>query len=169
MEHKTTHTEILSSMIVSKSDAMHLLREIEAIEEFLHQTKLRQPSSHMKLPRLSTTLEEIAQNYGCNLLHQDERTTLRQVFAELVKTAPVIHISFASDPSGVFLTKLLQWLRREIHPQLLLQIGLQPSIAAGCVVRTTNKYFDFSLRQHFQNKREVLVQGVRGEASEQQG
>ena len=50
----------------------------------------------------------------------------------------------------------MTWLRREIHPLVLMTVGLQPNIGAGCIVRTTNKYFDFSLRQDFANKRDLL-------------
>jgi len=39
---------------------------------------------------------------------------------------------------------------------------LQPTIAAGCIVRTTNKYFDFSLRQDFTDKRELLLKQIAG-------
>ena len=68
-----------------------------------------------------------------------------------------MHISFSADPSPLFTQKLIAWLRSEIHPLVLLQIGLQPNMGAGCVVRTSNKYFDFSLRDRFKSKGEMLA------------
>ena len=51
----------------------------------------------------------------------------------------------------------MAWLRREIHPVVLLTVGLQPSIGAGCIVRSTNKQFDFSLREDFLKKHDLLM------------
>ena len=69
----------------------------------------------------------------------------------------MIHISFAADPSAAFTDKIVAWFRENIHPFVLIQVGLQPTIAAGCVVRTANHSFDFSLRQHFTKQRQLLI------------
>jgi F0F1-type ATP synthase delta subunit len=68
----------------------------------------------------------------------------------------VLHISFSADPSVSFLEKLMAWLRKEIHPLVLVTVGLQPSIGAGCIIRSTNKQFDLSLRQDFKKKQDML-------------
>jgi hypothetical protein len=72
-------------------------------------------------------------------------------------------MSFASDPSAVFTVKIVIWLRTNIHPYLLLQVGLEPRIAAGCIVRTPNKQYDFSLRRHFTDQREQLINAINGQ------
>jgi hypothetical protein len=59
------------------------------------------------------------------------------------------------------MAKLTAWLRTNIHPTLLITVGLQPGIGAGCVVRTANKYFDLSLGKSFVKKRELLMQRLR--------
>jgi hypothetical protein len=41
---------------------------------------------------------------------------------------------------------------------------LQPTLGAGCVVRTTNRQFDFSLRQDFARKRDLLLEKLVPEA-----
>jgi hypothetical protein len=38
------------------------------------------------------------------------------------------------------------------------QVGLQPTIAAGCVVRTSNKVFDMSLKEHLTEQEQYLMQ-----------
>jgi hypothetical protein len=90
------------------------------------------------------------------MLHAEDRQRLQQFLVDIKERSPVIHVSFSADPSPLFAEKLVTWLRREIHPLLLLNIGLQPNIGAGCILRTTNKYFDFSLKQDFANKRNLL-------------
>jgi len=37
---------------------------------------------------------------------------------------------------------------------------LQPTIAAGCIVRTPNKVFDFSLRERFADAEGLLLQAL---------
>jgi hypothetical protein len=113
------------------------------------------------LPRTSRLLEDTARTNGLNLLEVKDRQRLTKLFVELKKSAPVLTMSFASDPPPAVVQKLIFWLRREVHPLVLLQIGLQPSIAAGCVLRTPNHYFDFSLRRHFSAHRQLLIDKLR--------
>jgi F0F1-type ATP synthase delta subunit len=103
-------------------------------------------------------MDEVIQLNQINVLVEPERQRLAEFLLQVRKHAPVLHISFSADPSPLFTQKLVTWLRREIHPFVLLQIGLQPNIGAGCVVRTTNQYFDFSLRQNFIEKRGLLAE-----------
>jgi F0F1-type ATP synthase delta subunit len=96
------------------------------------------------------------------LLDATDRARAAEFLEKVASDAPVVHISFATDPSPAFMTKIVTWLRQNIHPQLLVQIGLQPSIAAGCVVRTESKVFDFSMRQFLVEKRDLLTQAIAG-------
>lgn len=163
MAPKSAETLTLPTGIVSRVDAIRLSREIEMIDNFLQQAKLRSGDTEepAKQPRLSQLLEDLAHANSLNVLHQADRQQLQQFLAGLKKDAPTLHMSFAVMPPPAFTTKLMDWLRTEIHPLLLLDIGLQPSIAAGCVIRTTNKYFDCSLRQHLITNRPKLVEIIR--------
>ena len=108
------------------------------------------------MPKTSQALEQTARLNQLNLLHADDRRQLQQILLSVKQQAPLLHISFSSEPQLAFIEKLMTWLRREIHPLVLMTVGIQPNIGAGCVVRTTNKYFDCSLRQDFASKRELL-------------
>lgn len=144
--------------IVGQADVSRLLREITYIEDFLHQAELRQAGqASVQIPRLSRLLNEFAEDNKLNVLKVADRAAAIDFLKMLKLSAPTIHISFAAEPSGLFVSKLITWLRAHIHPQLLLQIGLQPALAAGCVVRTPNKYFDFSLRARFDDQRLLLI------------
>jgi F0F1-type ATP synthase delta subunit len=74
----------------------------------------------------------------------------------------VLHISFASEPTPKSVEPILEWMRNQIHPQTLLQVGLAPSIAAGCVLRTPNKFFDMSIRNHLQKQAHFLGELIAG-------
>jgi hypothetical protein len=157
---------LLPVSVVGPTDVVRLVRELEALDDVMLQMELREAGTPAaKLPKTSKLLDQMAHENGLNLLTKEDRTGLRLYLEDIRKHAPVMNISFSSDPSASFLDRLMSWLRQEIHPSVLLTIGLQPNIGAGCIVRTTNKQFDFSLRQDFANKRELLLKRIAGETS----
>jgi hypothetical protein len=144
--------------VASPVDVGRLLRELEAIDDLLTQAALRGESAQVKLPKTTGLLDQTILLNKVNLADAADRKKLT-VFLKAIKAkAPLLHISFSADPSTAFIDKLLTWLRKELHPNVLLTIGLQPNIGAGCIVRSMNKYFDFSLRQDFAGKRALLLE-----------
>lgn len=143
--------------IATRTDVGRLQQELEAIDSFLTQAAIRQPGTTMKLPKTSRLFDEVTSVNGFSTLQEKDRQELKQTLSEIHDHAPILHISFQSDPSALFLQKLCTWLRQNIHPTILVQIGLRPTIGAGCVIRTDNKYFDFSLRQQFNDKKDLLT------------
>lgn len=150
----------LPVLVFGVVEVRRLKRELEALEDFMRQSAIRAPGTQPVLPRLSRLLEAMATDNNRSLLQEAGRTEIRQFLEHIEQTAPTIHISFASDPSSAFVAKLVTWLRGNIHPQVLLQIGLQPTLAAGCVVRTPNKVFDLSLRQNLMGQRAKLMEAL---------
>lgn len=148
--------------IVSRMDVGRLLREVETLEGFLRQAAIREPGTAVKMPRTSRLFEDLITTNQLNPLLDGDRQRLHTFLISVKARAPVLHMSFSADPSPLFTQKLMAWLRENIHPFVLMQPGLQPNIGAGCMVRTTNKYFDFSLRQHFLKRRDVLVSRIHG-------
>lgn len=149
------------ALITSPADVSRLRREVKALDDYMRQQELRSPGApSAMLPKLSRLLHDLTTANGLNLLDVKTRADLAAFLADVATSAPVLHISFAVDPSSAFLQKLVQWLRQNIHPSALVRVGLQPSIAAGCTLQTTNRYFDFSLRQYLQQHRKLLVDGL---------
>jgi hypothetical protein len=156
---------VLPVQIVGPVDINRLLRELEAVEDFMGQAAIREPGTSLKLPRTSRLLDEFSNGNKLNFLMPEDRAETKTFLSNLQEQAPVLHFSFASDPSAVFVSKIVTWLRANIHPQLLLRVGLEPTIAAGCVVRTSSHQFDFSLRQHFAAERPTLIKLLDGVSS----
>lgn len=140
-------------------DIGRLLRELTALDEAVNQAQLRKQKS-LEVPRPGVLLTRCAELNKLDLLNREDRQRL-QAFLERVKTeAPLLHMSFSAEPGAAFIEKLMAWLRREIHPLVQLTIGMQPNIGAGCIVRSPNKYFDFSLRRDFEQKQDLLRQAL---------
>jgi F0F1-type ATP synthase delta subunit len=144
--------------IIDQIDINRILRELKAVDDFFVAAKARPAGSNLQMPKLTRSLEEIAKANNYNLLEEEHRKNLYTQIQQVKKNAPLVHISFAAEPSPSALERILVWFRANIHPQLLLQVGLQPTIAAGCVVRTNNKVFDMSLREHLNQEQKYLIQ-----------
>lgn len=163
-EHKTAITAPdqkvlkLPKLVVSQTDVKRLLRELAALADFLHQSKIRSPGTSLKLPKTSRWLDDLAADNNLNLLHLEDLEQLKAFLTHLRDNAPLFHISFSSEPSAAFTEKIVTWFRREIHPYVLLQIGLQPTLAVGCILRTANHQFDLSMRKAFHEKRTILME-----------
>jgi F0F1-type ATP synthase delta subunit len=146
------------ALIASPADVSRLRRELAFLDDYLRQEALRSPEHALKLPKTSRLLEGLAIQNKLDLTDEAIRKNLVGFLADVADNAPVVHISFAADPSAAFLQKIVAWFRQNTHPSILVQVGLQPNIAAGCVVRTTNRYYDFSLREHFKKSRAQLIE-----------
>lgn len=154
------HKFALPPLITGPGDVGRTLLELEQLEDFLSAAALRKNGAATKLPKTSRTLERLAEINDANLLQAADRQRLQAFLTSLQQHAPVLHISFASEPSAAFTAKIVEWLRANISKYVLVQIGLQPSIAAGCIVRTTNKSFDFSLRKNLAKNRGLLLDAL---------
>jgi hypothetical protein len=153
-----TQTQLsLPTSIVTPADIGRLLRELEQINAHLFQLKVRTNGGPIALPAITSGMQHLTEHNKLNLLHPGDRNVLNNFLLSVKDKAPLLHISFSTEPTPTFLVPLIAWLRREISPMVLFTIGLQPAIGAGCVVRTANKYFDLSLRQTFVRQRPLLL------------
>lgn len=155
----------IPTTLTSQTDINRLLRELDGLNDFFINAAGRRPGTPIRPPRITYLLEQLARDNKLNLLEETHRRMLKSELEQISKTSPLLHISFASEPSPQIIDEILGWLRANIHPQTLLQIGLQPTIAAGCVLRTPNQIFDMSLRSHLQNQEDYLAQLIQGATS----
>jgi hypothetical protein len=154
----------LPAILAGRADIVRLQRELESLGDYLHQAALRKTApADIKLPKTSRLLDEFMTLNKLNLVHRQEHEAAVKGLQAIVADAPRLHISFSTEPSSAFLAKLVGWLRENIDNTVLVQVGLQPGIAAGCIVRTKNRQFDMSLGQSFRKNRELLLGQLRGE------
>lgn len=151
----------LPAYIVGKPQLLGFLRDLQYLDDRMHQQKLTESIHGVRTPMAtSTRLEELAQGFDYDLDVDQDRLKLMKDLREIIATAPEYHISFASEPPADKLQQLVGWLREAVHPQILVQTGSQPSIVAGCTIRTKNKVIDMSLRRSFEAASPVLLKGV---------
>lgn len=152
----------LPPTVVGPVDVIRLSRELASLSDFFVGAKAREAGTPVQMPQTSRSLEQLAKENNISLLDEKARDQLLGQLEEIGKNAPSFHISFAVEASPKTLERILLWLRQNVHPQLLLQVGLQPAIAAGCVLRTTNKIIDMSLRSKLSGETENLSKLISG-------
>ncbi|HUD07249.1 MAG TPA: hypothetical protein VMR34_05160 [Candidatus Saccharimonadales bacterium] len=153
---------ILPINIITLSDVSGLIRELENIDNFFLQVKVRRAGDSITLPKSSKSMEDLLQYNKLSLLREVDREKLKLMLMTIRSKAPKIHISFSADPTRAFLEKITAWFREEINPLILLQVGLQPNIGAGFTLRTSNHFYDFSLRQYVEDKKHLLLESLIG-------
>jgi F0F1-type ATP synthase delta subunit len=151
--------------VVSQVDVARLIRELNGLDDFFVGVAARKAGTPMQPPRVGRLLEQLASDNQHNLMDEASRKELSAKLNNVLGKAPMLHISFAAEPSTRALETILTWLRQNIHQQVLLQVGLQPTIAAGCVLRTSNRLFDMSMRNHLKEQEPYMVQLIQGAAS----
>jgi len=148
--------------VVTQADIARIIREINSLNDFFVSTKLRESGSPMQPARLTRVLDQISKDNQINLLEEDQRNKLAENLEKIMEKAPLLHVSFATEPSAIAVEKILDWLRKNIHPYALVQVGLQPTIAAGIILRSGNKVFDLSLRENLKKQQSYLAKLIEG-------
>lgn len=157
------HNELkLPATIVGPADLARAKRDLDTYNESQHQADLRTKKTGQAESVLAgRVISELAALNQVDLADASQALALLTELEKTLKTAPAVTISFAVDPSALFMAKIVDWLRNSVHPQVLVRIGLRPNIAAGCILRTSSKLYDFSLRQKLDDQRELLIEGIR--------
>ncbi len=150
----------LPERLITMVDLNRTLRELKYLDDWLKQAAIRAGGTEVKAPKTSATLDSVASLNKVSLLDETQRSQLIKLLEGFKESAPKIHMSFAVEPSAFFLNKMVVWLRANINPIILIEVGLQPALAAGCSVRTQNKLFDMSLKNRFVDSRKFLIQSI---------
>lgn len=149
----------LPNSIATKNDLVAVLRNTEdVLEKYLANTIREEEGVDFKdRPDVASNLALLVSDNNLEV-SEETLTSLKKWLTQLKDHAPVVRFTFANDPNPEFLGKLVTWLRQETGHFVLIRYGVQPSIAAGCLMYTPARQYDFSLRQHLLNKGNVFAE-----------
>lgn len=154
----------LPDSIITKKDLAYLVSEAERIDNEIFSDVVRsevQHTEHNEL-QLSARFANFVAINEINLDDKNRRDQLIHELRELKNQAPLVHMTFATDVDEKSLNKLINWFRDSIHPQTILDIGLQPGIVAGAYIRTKNRVYDFTVGSLLNKNRRALVEKIEG-------
>ncbi len=147
----------LPPALLSRTDVSRLLREIEKLDYALETQTIRTPEKPLAIPNMTQALAECIALNNIDITNLQERKRLISSLREAKEKAPVVQITFAVDPDPAIMSQLVGWIRTNLHPRALVTTGLQPQLIGGCIVRTPDHIYDFSLRKRFQDEQPTLV------------
>jgi F0F1-type ATP synthase delta subunit len=149
---------VIPAALVSKVDLAHLIREVEAVDSNLEAQKVRgYTKEQYRLPPISRALNDFLTLNKIEILDDHLRMVFKEQLRILKDRIPVMHLTFSTPADPESLEYLTAWIRKELHPQALISVGLQPSLIGGVYVRTPNHVHDYSMRALFKGKTSVLV------------
>lgn len=139
---------VLPPSVVSKVDLSRLVREIETVDAALATIAARASVGVQSsgTPKVSQTLNDFLVANKLSLTDSRVRDGLIKAMRQLKDHAPTVHMTFAVEADRTSLGQLVQWLREQVHPQAVIDVGLQPGLVAGVYLRTNNKVFDLSMK-----------------------
>lgn len=149
----------LPPSLTTKQDLTRVHRELQVFNDLSLQSVMRHDKP-VKYPAISDSLREVAVLNQIDLRQENACKKLLDGLEVLKEKAIIIRISFSSDPPEEILQKIVIWFRKEIDQHIVIQVGLQPTIAAGIVLSTPNHQYDFSLRQHLYKNRNKLIEAL---------
>lgn len=150
----------LPTALVSSTDVARVIRELELVDNEFEQQRVRTPGAALVVPSLSHSLASLSQDNNVNLADDTARLALRQWMVTIKNSAPVLHVTFASDAEPEIVEQIVGWIRERLHPLALVTTGVQPNLVGGCVVRTPDHIYDFSLRERFHSHRSSFVEAL---------
>lgn len=159
-----SHSEmILPASVVTRRDVAHLTLEAEKIDSEMTASDARFRTSRKRRsqPVLSDNLEQFLEVNDIDIKSSKVRSDLIKQLRNLKSSVPVIHMTFSASADADSLQRIATWLRSEVHPQVVIDAGVQPSLVAGVYVRTANSVMDLSLRGRLKGQRELLVKELR--------
>lgn len=152
----------LPPTVVSKVDVSRLVRELERIDNELTTITVRAKAGVQQQPQItmSDQLNAFLTQNKLSLTENNARTDLIKQIRVMKDSVPIIHMTFAVEADRESLQYLAGWLRAYIHPQAVIDVGLQPALIAGVYLRTSNQIKDLSLRGMLKGSHDLLVKDL---------
>lgn len=156
-----TYTDfVLPPSVVSKIDVSRLVTEAERADNELTAETVGEKIGSYEHPELvlSEQLSSFLEQNQLRLDNTNDRTELVRQLRVLKEKVPVVHMTFATIADRESLQQLVSWFRTSVHPQVVIEAGLQPALVAGAYVRTPNRVHDLSLRAALNGRHGMLVE-----------
>jgi len=162
MKNEAQQSLKLPASLISPTDVARLIRELEQVENEFEQQKVHNPGASLVVPNLTRGLASLCQDNAIDIANDEARSALRAQMITIKNSAPVLHMTFASDAEPDVVSELTTWIRDKLHPLALITTGVQPNLVGGCVIRTPDHIYDFSLRERFHSHRSSFVEALQG-------
>lgn len=140
----------LPPSIYNRTQLRQLQRQLEQLK----------PTRLAKTAAVSDSLQDLLDSNRLGSLSVTNLEPLRKFIADILQTAPQLSITLASLPNPEERAELINWLRNQFSPILLVHFIQSDDVLGGCIVRTNWNVYDLSLRQALDSHQNLLAQAV---------
>jgi G3E family GTPase len=151
---------LLPMTVTGHAHLAKLVRELETVENDLESQKAHSRDQTPTIPPMSQALADVIELNKVDITKTQQRMQLKSRLGYTKDRAPTMHFTFAVQADPESLQQLAEYVRREIHPQALISVGLQPELVGGVYLRTPNHVHDFSLKQRLHDQRGLISQAL---------
>ncbi len=170
---------VLPKTVVTKVDVARLVRELEQVDVDMTAQVVRSRTAQSSdgtpdaqntagalgvsagvlaaQPTLSPQLADFLEQNALGVATGQERSAIIKQLRILKDKVPVLHMTFAVTADSQSLQTLVDWARTHVHPQAVIEVGLQPGLVAGVHLRTPNHIHDFTIRHALTAHHDSLV------------
>ncbi|MBP9691517.1 F0F1 ATP synthase subunit delta [Candidatus Woesebacteria bacterium] len=96
---------------------------------------------------VTNALLEIAEEKQISLREGASTTPFLKEVLETLKHAVRVDITLAFYPTYEQLSKIVQWWRKEINPQVVLNLSVDPKVVAGAKIGYNGSISDLTIKQ----------------------
>ena len=93
-----------------------------------------------------------------NLFTRDNLYPLINTLTEELKVLPVLTLYLSVLIDDYLVDELGVWFRQNLHPELIMEIHIDPTLLAGSAYVWNNRYHDLSLHYFFDQKKDIINQ-----------
>ncbi len=84
-----------------------------------------------------------------------------RVIKDWLKVAPVVHLTFSALPPSSDRVAIIDWFHQHISPSVLVDFRVDSHLAAGFILRTKNRIYNYSGNDKLWQNRHQLVEMVK--------
>jgi hypothetical protein len=106
----------------------------------------------------SALLLNVLQTAGVSARDHRALEQLAEEIKSVRDQAPTVHMMLAALPNRAMKRLIVEWFRRELHPQLLLTFAARGDIGGGFILRAGSKQYDFSFRARILENKHRLIE-----------
>lgn len=142
----------LSDFFKTKTQANDFSSRIAAISEMIYTTDFsleKALEKHLGLEKKDKFLALLQKNE----VNKTATPALKEFFEktqEAIKSTPTTPLTIAFEPREQTLTMLSDWFLLHMNKHVIFDITVDPSLIAGAAITFNGKYFDFSVKQQFE-------------------
>lgn len=115
-------------------------------------------SKTVEPPETSETLLSLLKGSGVAPGDASALEALNKELSQVLKTAPVMHMTLAGNAGRTLRRQLTVWFRTQVHPHSLVTFAIRSDIGGGLMLQAGSHFYDYSFRDRLLANKSRLME-----------